>query len=345
MPELATFDVLDRREPDQLAAWSRAWSASDDADPFAHPTHVDLFAGEDDVACCAVLAWAGGSILLPFVLRAVEGTSYHDVTSAYGYGGPFASGDVPGERWTELWAGLDAWCAEHAVVSEFLRLSTALDPAALAYPGELHHRSTVVVRSLDLEPDALWMDVEHKVRKSVNKARRSGVEVSVDTDGERLDEFLAIYDGTMARRGAHERYLFGRRFFERIRDEMHGSYAFFHAEVDGAVVSTELVLVGRRTLYSYLGGSDESAFALRPNDLIKHTVMTWGAERGAAEFVLGGGASPGDGIERYKLSFAPGGARPFSTGQRILGPAAYAALSGDVSPDDAFFPTYRKPLS
>lgn len=345
MPDTATFEVLDRREPAQLAAWSRAWEASDEADPFAHPTHVDLFSADGDVACCAVLAWQGGSILLPFVLRSIDGTHHRDVTSAYGYGGPFASGDVSAGRWAELWAGFGAWCDQHDVVSEFFRFSTSPDPSGLAYPGELHHRSTTIVRALDLGPDDLWMDFEHKVRKSVNKARRSGVVVTVDTDGDHLDEFLEIYENTMARRGAHERYLFGRRFFERIRDEMRGSYAFFHAAADGVVISTELVLVGRRNLYSYLGGSDASAFALRPNDLLKHSVMTWGAEQGATAFVLGGGATPGDGIERYKLSFAPGGARPFSTGQRVVDPVAYAALAGDVAGDESFFPAYRRSRS
>ncbi|WP_396598958.1 GNAT family N-acetyltransferase [Frigoribacterium sp. R86507] len=343
MPEFASFEVLDRREPDQLAAWMRVWTASDDADPFAHPTHVDLFTGEGDAAYCAVLTWDGGSILLPFVLRTIDGTRHHDVTSAYGYGGPFSSGDVTLDRWHELWAGFAAWCTGQGVVSEFLRFSTSPDPHDVAYPGQLHHRSTVIVRSLDLEPEALWMDVEHKVRKSVNKARRSGVTISVDTEGGRLEEFLAIYEGTMERRGAHERYLFGRRFFERIRDEMRGSFAFFHADVDGVMVSTELVLAGRRTLYSYLGGTDDSAFALRPNDLLKHGVMTWGAETDRTAFVLGGGASPGDGIERYKLSFAPAGARPFSTGESIVDAGTYAALSGDVDSDEPYFPAYRRP--
>lgn len=343
MPELPSFEVLDRREPYQLAAWLSGWAASDDADPFAHPTHVDLFTGQGDAAHCAVLTWDGGSILLPFVLRAVDGTRHHDVTSAYGYGGPFTSGEVTEDRWLDLWAGFAAWCTRQGVVSEFLRFSTSLDPHDIAYPGHLHHRSTTIVRSLDLEPEALWMDVEHKVRKSVNKARRSGVEISVDTEGERLDEFLAIYEGTMERRGAHERYLFGRPFFERICDEMLGSFAFFHADADGVMVSTELVLTGRRTMYSYLGGTDDSAFALRPNDLLKHSIMTWGAETGRTAFVLGGGASPGDGIERYKLSFAPAGARPFSTGERVVDAGMYGALAGDVDPGDPFFPAYRRP--
>lgn len=343
MPELASWKVLDRREPDQLSTWLSAWAASDEADPFVHPTHADLFTGPGDAAHCAVLTWDGGSILLPFVLRAIDGTRRHDVTSAYGYGGPFASGEVTVDRWRDFWAAFAAWCAGQGVVSEFLRFSTSPDPHDIAYPGQLHHRSTTIVRSLDLEPEALWMDVEHKVRKSVNKARRSGVEISVDTEGERLAEFLAIYEGTMERRGAHERYLFGRPFFERIRDEMRGSFAFFHADADGVMVSTELVLTGRRTMYSYLGGTDDSAFALRPNDLLKHSIMMWGAETGRTAFVLGGGASPGDGIERYKLSFAPDGARPFSTGERVVDAGVYGALAGDVDPGDPFFPAYRRP--
>jgi len=320
-----------------------AWTRSEEADPFAHPTHVDLFSPGNDSAFCAVLTVDDGQVLLPFVLRTIQFSDHVDVTSAYGYGGPFVSGTVSRSDLEGFWEALDGWSRARGVVSEFIRFSTSPDDDAFAYQGDVVHRSTTVVRVLDLDAEALWMDFDHKVRKSVNKARRNGVTVTVDTTGERLDEFLGIYAGTMSRREADERYLFPRDFFERIRDEMSGSYAFFHADLEGVMISTELVLVGRRTLYSYLGGTDERHFAVRPNDMLKFEVMNWGQTQGKTEFVLGGGASPGDGIERYKLSFAPQGARRFYTGQRVVDAEAYRELSGPG--EDEFFPAYRRTRS
>ena len=67
--------------------------------------------------------------------------------------------------------------------------------------------------------------------------------IIVDTVGERLDEFVRVYHGTMTRRQAGQGYFFDRAFFPKIAREMPGSVVFFHAIHDGRVVSTELVLV------------------------------------------------------------------------------------------------------
>ena len=89
--------------------------------------------------------------------------------------------------------------------------------------------------------------------------------------------------------------------------------------------------------------TDETSFALRPNDLLKVELIRWARATGKQRFVLGGGFQADDGIFRYKRSFAPDGLVPFEVGMRILRPDAYADLTeraGGVR-EPGFFPAYR----
>jgi hypothetical protein len=276
-------------------------------------------------------------VLYPFHLRKLpRGADGHDIVTPYGYGGAFRTGEADADA---FWAAFDAWAAEHGVVSELVRLSLFRE-RLLPYPGRREQRLVNVVRALDSDP---WMEFEHKVRKNVNKARRSGVRVEIDETGARLDDFLRVYEGTLKRRDADERYRFPRDFFERIRDRLAGHFVFAHALEGNRVVSSELVLLSATTAYSFLGGTDEAAYAVRPNDLLKVELFRWAEAAGKRRFVLGGGYEDDDGIFRYKRSFAPQGLVPFEIGMRVLDQDAYDVLTKQTGGpgDTGFFPAYR----
>jgi hypothetical protein len=151
----------------------------------------------------------------------------------------------------------------------------------------------------------------------------------------------------MDRREANARYYFDRDFFRAIH-AMGGSFTYFHALLQGQVISTELVLLSARRAYSFLGGTRAEHFSARPNDLLKYRVMAWSKDTGREAYVLGGGFGGNDGIFRYKQSFAPDGTVPFFTGRRVLDATAYAQLvdarshaGASRAADPSFFPAYR----
>ncbi|MEX0673506.1 MAG: GNAT family N-acetyltransferase, partial [Gaiellaceae bacterium] len=305
------FAVLTADDP----RWLSTWAAWPEREVHAHPEYVRLYEEDGARALCAV----ADGVLYPFLLRADP----VDIVTPYGYGGAFRTGDADADA---FWRAFDAWAAEQGAVSELVRLSL-FPERLLPYPGEREPRLVNVVRDLEPSADELWMDYEHKVRKNVNKARRSGLRVEIDQAGARLDEFVRLYEHTLDRRGASTRYRFPRAFFERIRDRLAGQFAFAHVLDGERVVSSELALLSATSAYSFLGGTDESAFELRPNDLLKHELMLWAKEAGKRRFVLGGGHEADDGIFRYKRSFAPHGLVPFEIGMRIFDPERYAELS------------------
>ena len=314
------FRVWDGRSESDVRDWLSCWSRWPEADVFAHPGYTSLFAGPGIRPVCAAWDAADGAILLPLLLRDIRRELYcvdgpgpiADVLSPYGYGGPFAWGR--GERFAgEFWASYDGWARSEGLVSEFIRLSIGQGVLS-QYPGERRHHQDNVVRNLTLTEAQLWFDVEHKVRKNVRHARRSGIEVSVVESGHRYGDFASIYRATMDRRRASGGYYFPQSFFEGIHQNLPGQFAYFFALESGRPVSCELVLISRTRADSFLGGTVDSAFPLRPNDLLKYTIIVWAMERGLREFVLGGGYLPDDGIFRYKRSFAPSGCVPFSLG-------------------------------
>jgi hypothetical protein len=325
------FEVLTADDP----RWLERWSAWPEREVHAHPEYVRLYEDEG-LPLCAV----DDGVLYAFLLRGLPGgVEGSDIVTPYGYGGAFRTGEADPDA---FWRAFDAWAAEQGVVSELVRFSLFPD-RLLPYPGRREERLVNVVRDLGPSADELWMDYEHKVRKNVKKARRSGLRVEIDETGERLDDFLRLYGDTLERREAFDRYRFPRDFFERIRDRLGGRLAYAHALDGDRVVSSELVFVSATSIYSFLGGTEESAFPLRPNDLLKVELILWAKEAGKRRFVLGGGFQPGDGIFRYKRSFAPHGLVPFEIGTRVLRPDAYEALVERTggNPEPGFFPAYR----
>jgi len=321
-------------------------------EPMHLPGYASLFARPSDRVMCALCISDSGSVIYPFVLRPLHiekftpahlGHSW-DVVSPYGYGGPILLGGQPSSQSVSaFWQGLTEWMMSHKVVSEFVRFPLGGHDNA-GYPGEIEVRGRNVVRRLDTGID-VWMEFDHKVRKNVNRARELGVEVVYD-EGSRLEHFISIYTSTMARRSADSRYHFDARFFSQMQHTLADNLKFFYAIVEGKVVSTELVLLSEKTIYSFLGGTDESYYRYRPNDLLKYEIIRWGQYTAREQYVLGGGYCGEDGIFQYKHSFAPKGCIDFKVGKRILDEKVFAELvcarekySQPINHD--FFPSYR----
>lgn len=268
----------------------------------------------------------------------IPANTYFDLVTPYGYGGWILEGDADPSN---LYASYTAWCKDNGIVCEFVRFSLFSNSIG-SYYGQVIPRINNVVRDLDRPMDEMLMAFEHKVRKNYKRALSSGLQLLVDTDGSQMDAFLDIYYATMDRNSADDSYYFKRQFYQQI-NAMKGNYAYFHAVLDGKIISTELVIMGSENMYSYLGGTNEDYFAYRCNDFLKCEIIRWGIENGYKRFVLGGGYGADDGIFRYKKSFAPEGIVQFSTGQAVFDEESYQKLieMREELPEGAFFPRYR----
>ncbi len=346
------FIILNACVPAERAAWIRQWEESPSQLPYAHPSVAELMIAPDDELLCAAMGTDDGTVLYPLVLRRVDAEA-RDLTSPYGYGGALCwNSENTVALAYRFWTEFDDWAREHRVISEFVRGSLFDD--ILPHPGWSRVRSTNFVRVLEPDSEVL-QECAPKVRQNVRKALRSGVSVRVDREGRLGEDFHRIYSATMERLDSADWYRFPPGFFSRLHTGFGDRAVYFAALHDGVPVSIDLVLLGRDTAYYFLGGTSSEASRLRPNDLVKATVMEWLADHGYRRYVLGGGVTPGDGLERYKKGFAPEGGTDFRTFERVLDGKAYTdrvashraeALSQglDWPLDDGFFPRYRSPL-
>lgn len=350
--EAFPFLVLSAGAPEERAAWIRLWEESPGQLPYAHPAVAELMVAPDDELLCAAARTSEGTVFYPVVLRTVDGEA-RDLISPYGYGGAMCwNSENPMAFAYDFWTCFDDWAREHNVISEFVRASLFDD--ILPHPGRSRVRSLNFVATIDSDVEVLTACVP-KVRQNVRKAIRSGLSMEIDRDGRLGEQFHRIYSGTMKRLGSSEWYRFPPEFFTRLTEGFGDRAVYFAASLDGTPISMDLVLLGRDTAYYFLGGTDVEYSRLRPNDLVKATVMEWLAGHGYRSYVLGGGVAPGDGLERYKKGFAPDGGTRFRTFERVLDGQAYslrvesrraeARSRGLEWPADSdFFPRYRSPL-
>jgi len=359
--ERGSFSIFNEAESADNNLWKGIVKRYCGNEPMMMPEYLKLFSSAPfENAFCGWYKNENGGILYPFILREMRAldwcpnalSNFNDVITPYGYGGPYPYGELNTSDVKAFWTGLDAWLKSCRVVSEFIRFSLEISRPQIHYPGDVILKSKNIVRTLDKSLSEMWIDFEHKVRKNVKRAQQNGLRVELDRTGEKTKDFLEIYYSTMARREAKSFYHFGPDFFDKLNRSLDGSFLYFHVLLQNKIISSELTLYSKETIYSYLGGTERSAYNLRPNDLLKYEIIKWGIESGLKRFVIGGGYQGEDGIYKYKKSFAPNGEVPFFVGQRILDSGVYNRLAdarrkyeakdGKVwSPSGGFFPLYR----
>jgi len=267
--------------------------------------------------------------------------TWFDLSTPYGYGGFL----VEGANYDAVSEAFDTYCKEMGFVSEFVRFHLLNDFQSY-YKGTCETYTQNIVRSLELPIDDIFMDFEHRVRKSIKKATKAGLKIEIDPTGVRLEDFLDIYYGTMERSNAEENFYFGREFFNTI-NIMKDNYVYIHVLYKEQVISTELVLYGSENCYSFLGGTNRDYFHLNANNFLKYEIIKWAKEKGLKRFILGGGYGADDGIFKYKKGFAPNGIYDFYIGKKILDKDKYNELvrirkqEEDYDEKTLFFPAYR----
>jgi hypothetical protein len=353
------FVVLAAEVASERSEWEERWARSPFREPSAHPRFLEVLSPIHSYARCAVLSRSDDVVMFAFSLRKISDLPWVDRSLHFdatgpklGYSGPFTS-NMSLETAQIFWEKLDRWAESHRVVSLFARLSLA-GPDVLPYVGDRRHVQDAVIRQLAGYGDAeLWRDIDHKVRKNVNRAHRDGIAISISSgSSEAIDQFLPIYAHTMERRGVGLAERIDRETLEALVDGIPECSRFFFASRGGELVSAEMILVSAKRVYSFLGGTLDTAYRSRPNDLLKFEIMKWARGEGYEDFVLGGGASPDDGIFRYKRAFAAAGVVPFYAAERCwdgsrceellqMRRAYEGSHAAGWCPNPLYFPAYR----
>lgn len=324
-------------------------------DLYFNPEYAKVYADIDGKSETFTFECEHGKITNTFILREIkwklDGQTYYDIVTPYGYGGPLA------ENVTDIDALMTAYktafteyCKEKHIICEFIRfhLFDNVDVREHYYGETLHLLDNVVVDTTGDFEEHIWKRYEHKVRKNVNKAIKNELEIVIENNLDHLDGFLDIYNSTMDRNNADSYYYFGQKYFEDIAKFLPNNFMYFHVFKDGKIASTELVLCSENYAYSFLGGTFTDFYAFRPNDFLKNEIIKWCNRTGRKKFILGGGYHKDDGIYKYKRCFTPDPDVPFYAGRYVFDKEVYDKMvemrvqeDPEFDKNTGYFPKYR----
>ncbi len=251
-----------------------------------------------------------GWVAHPMLLRSISALPFAVSTSAKWdagtpeYTGPCIFGDAEGlgEDYAQKRSSL---ASRERIVSEFAHLNPWSGGEELLFDGRVYDREIIWIDTTR-DPDFLWQHhLEHRCRKSINRAKREGLSIAQVANEEDIREYVRIYQGTMARAGALPSYSFSYEYFLAIRDKMRDNSRFLLTRCGDIAIGGLLLIFDDHNVYAHLGGSDAAFHNMQPATFQIWEAIQWAYKSGKKRVVLGGGYRPNDGIFQFKASFSP----------------------------------------
>ena len=284
---LAVFDTL---KEDQKA-------------PSLHPYYVVADAQRDKTLQPIFFVYEEGRSLYyhAFHRAPVKETSFFDIQSPYGYGGPLSTSYEEGFL-SNAWSAYTAWCEDNDILAEFIRFHPLLKNWRY-YPGEvIDERETVW---LDLHNETVSSAYRDLAKRGIKKAQKNGVTVEWWDGEEFLHIFPLLYDVFMTELGADEFYRFTKNYFKTIV-----SWEKTHCAVcklDDEIITAGVFLIDAATMEYHLSASYNTGKESGSVYLLMHEAALRGQQRGCQVLHLGGGTdnNPDNPLLFFKSRFSP----------------------------------------
>jgi hypothetical protein len=298
---------------------------------------------------------------LPFLADAPDAGRFTDIANGYGYGGPLCNidGMEQGRSLYRAFASeLAEWAETESIASEFCSLHPLMNELQRGLIGnslQVTYVKDVVVIDLRPEESEMADGLRKGHRSSIALARRSGVRIEkVEPNVANLEAFRVMYEATMLRRQAAERWFLPEDFFPLTCSSLGGERTtLLFAYVGDELESGCLLMHDFSTAYYHFAATCAKHPALGINNLMVWEAAMYAKRAGYQRLHLGGGvtANEDDSLLRFKTGFSAGRA-PLYTYFTVRNRATYDELclrkraherqtSGAESQSD-FLPLYRR---
>lgn len=283
------------------------------------------------------------------ILDSVDGQTYYDIVTPYGYGGPLIVGcsrENRRELVNKFHEAFALYCIEERVVSEFIRFHPVLDNASdFIDVYDVRYMRPTVGTNLRAFDDPVAQEFSKTAKKNVRKALGEGVQYRVMENPDNLDAFKDIYYTTMKRKNAADYYFFADEYFDNLLEAFGNRMLITEASFNGQTLGMALTFKYNNFLHTHLSGTYDEYHHLYPAYVMQFAITRWGKENGYHLLHDGGGLTNDleDSLYMFKKQFAKHTRFSFQVGRKIWNQDIYAKLcearSADLESD--FFPAYR----
>jgi len=285
------------------------------------------------------------SFALPVVVRKIEGTDWHDLTSVYGYAGPLSRDEHPAAEDIRLFQeALKDYFDAHRIVSVFSRLHPLLEnqKQLLNGLGEVNNLNLTVGIDLRVPESEQRKQYARSLKYKINYLKKKGITVVKASSKEEVNAFIRIYEENMDRVQAARSYYFSPEYFHAILEKTDA--CIFLAVYRGEWISGTLCTFCNGFMQAHLNATKNDFLPLSPLKLVLEQARIEGMKRGMSYLHLGGGRDgKNDSLFDFKSRFSTIHF-PFKIWKYIHNRNMYEALSlgkREENGSENFFPLYR----
>ena len=277
----------------------------------------------------------------------VDGVQYYDISTPYGYGGPYIELCADGKKEQllgEYKAAFGQYCTENRIVSEFVRFhpieNNGKDFSAI-YDARCIRQT--VGTNLECD-DPAAEEFSKSARKYIRRAIRDGITWRVTKGPQDVSQFVDIYYSTMDRDQARDYYYFSPEYFNKCLELFRENVLFVEAIYQERTIAAGFYFCYGDTIHAHLSGTLKEYLHLSPAYIIKYATAMWGKEHGYKRVHYGGGTSnsPEDPLFVFKSKFTKDTFYDFYIGRVVWNQPVYDRLvemTGKSGSD--YFPKYR----
>lgn len=355
--ETTAYQLLDSRHKEK---WDELVKACEVFDVFFLADYLALYEqrGEGSARLFVYRESPEQYVVYPYLLRTIpekiEGDTYFDIVTPYGYGGPLYSVQWLADdaafvgRFREAFG---RYCRSEGIVSEFIRFHPYQDnDRALDAHMPVTVAGDIVYNDLLLSEEDIWANTASSKKRRIKKSKKNGVQVQFingeDITKDDIFTFYSIYTETMDKKQASSFYYFPLSFFQEYVQQLAPYVMLAFARHDGKVISTNLVLKTAGFATIHLSASLKEHLPLCPNCNLRYESILWAKQEGFLVMDHGGGKEKGDSLFAYKQQFSKS-IRQYKVGKKVHLETIYellaSGLPGQRQGEQAdFFPEYRK---
>lgn len=280
----------------------------------------------------------------------VSDTTYFDLVTPYGYGGPLIIECKEGykeELVKEFECKFKDYCNINNIISEFVRFHPIIGNAndfKKCY-DVAHIRNTVGTNLIDFK-DPFQSEFSKSCRKNIRKALKEDISYRITEKPSDVSKFKEIYYSTMNRNGAKNYYYFDDEYFNQCVQLYRDNLLLVESIYKGKTIAMGLYFVYGKTIHIHLSGTLSEFLYLSPAYILRYAVTEWGKVNGYNLIHHGGGRTndPKDSLYTFKKQFGKNTEFEFYTGKKIWNEDIYNRLCEAKNIDKQhldFFPAYR----
>lgn len=249
----------------------------------------------------------------------IEGTSYFDFQTAYGYGGPvfIDSDDAFMNKCTTFYYD---WCSKEQVLAEFIRFHPMLNGTKYYYGDVFVERSTVYV---DLAKP-LGEEYRTLTKRRLRQAEKAGLRCSCHDDSIKFERFfIPLYEQLMREWQAGDEYFFSHEYYHQLI-QWEKSWLLACENDSGEIMAAGIFLYCGNHLEYHLGASTEEGRKSGAMYALIDYAARLGKMEGCTILFLGGGTT--NDVDNSLLFFKSGFSdqkRDFYIGCKIHLPIVY----------------------